>query len=51
MAEYIVKLEGYVTVYADSDEEAIENALMETPDEMEAEIAEIHYYERGDANG
>ena len=43
MAEYVVSLKGYVIVEADSDEEAIDNALMEIPDEMEAEILEIHY--------
>ena len=43
MAEYIVGLKGYVTVEADSGEEAIDKALTETPDEMEAEILEIHY--------
>lgn len=43
MAEYVVSLKGYVIVEADSDEEAIENALNETPDEMAAEIIEIHY--------
>lgn len=43
MAEYVVGLSGYVVVHADSDEEAIDNALMEIPDEMEAEILEIHY--------
>lgn len=43
MAEYVVGLSGYVIVNADSDDEAIENALSEIPDEMEAEILEIHY--------
>lgn len=43
MAEYIVELKGYVVVNADNDEEAIDNALNETPDEIEAEIIEIHY--------
>ena len=43
MAEYIVELKGYVVVNADSEEEAIDNALIETPDELEAEIIEIHY--------
>lgn len=43
MAEYVVGLKGYVIVEADNDEEAIENALNETPDEMVAEILEIHY--------
>ena len=43
MAEYVIGLKGYVIVEADSDEEAIDEALLETPDEMEAEILEIHY--------
>lgn len=43
MAEYVVGLTGYVIVEADSDEEAIDNALSEIPDEMEAEIIEVHY--------
>lgn len=43
MAEYIVELKGYIVVNADSDEEAIDKALYETPDEIEAEIIEIHY--------
>lgn len=43
MAEYVVGLKGYVIVNADSVEEAIDSALIETPDEMEAEILEIHY--------
>ena len=48
MAEYIVGLQGYVYVEADSDEEAIEKALLETPNEIEAQILEIHYYEQED---
>lgn len=51
MAEYVVGLKGYVIVSAESDEEAIENALLETPDEMEAEIIEIHYEKRSSENG
>lgn len=43
MTEYVIGLSGYVIVKADSDEEAIEAALLETPDEMQAEIIEIHY--------
>lgn len=43
MAEYVVALSGYVIVNADSDDDAIDKALMETPDEMNAEILEIHY--------
>ena len=43
MAEYIVQLTGYIVVNADSDEEAIDTALFETPDEIEAKIIEIHY--------
>ena len=42
MAEYVVVLTGYVLVDADS-EEAIEKALNEAPNEMSAEIVEIHY--------
>lgn len=45
MAGYVVGLTGYVYIEADSEEEAIDKALNETPDEMEAEIIEIHYYE------
>ena len=43
MAEYIVSLQGYVIVEADSDEEAIEKAINEGPNEISAEILEIHY--------
>ena len=43
MAEYLVALNGYVLVDADSEEEAIEKALNEAPDDMGAEILEIHY--------
>lgn len=43
MAEYVVVLTGYVLVDADSEEEAIEKALNEAPNEMSAEIVEIHY--------
>lgn len=43
MAEYVIGLQGYVYVEADSDEEAIEKALAETPNEIEAQILEIHY--------
>lgn len=48
MAEYVIGLKGYVIVEADSDEEAIDEALLETPDEMEAEILEIHYERRAE---
>lgn len=47
MAEYVIGLQGYVYVEADSDEEAIEKALCEIPDEMEAQILEIHYEQEG----
>ena len=43
MAEYVVSLNGYVIVEADSAEEALDKASYETPDTMEAKIIEIHY--------
>ena len=43
MAEYVVVLTGYVLVNADSEEEAIEKAVNEAPNEISAEIVEIHY--------
>ena len=42
MAEYVVVLTGYVLVNADSEEEAIEKAVNEAPNEISAEIVEIH---------
>ena len=47
MAEYVVGLQGYVIVEADSDDEAIEKALNEVPNEISAEILEIHYEQEG----
>lgn len=39
MAEYVIGLKGHVIVDAGSAEEAIDNALIENPNE----ILEIHY--------
>lgn len=47
MAEYVIGLQGYVYVEADSDDEAIEKALTEIPNEIEAQILEIHYGQEG----
>ena len=43
MAEYLVALTGYVLVDADSEEEAIDKALNEAPNELGAEILEVRY--------
>lgn len=47
MAEYVIGLQGYVYVEADSDDEAIEKALTEIPNEIEAQILEIHHGQEG----